>query len=137
MGEDLQEEKREVGISAQERSGHIAEIEEELQRGVCGEGSPEPIVLHGGCWMLPWMLPLTPWVFTHPSLPGAKTTHGAALLLCDGVRGDSLAAGQSCSPAHTRQSAHCAIRRAGSSHMAAAGGHCSLQGEKDSAGNNS
>lgn len=74
MGEDLQEEKREVGISAQERSAHIAEIEEELQRGVCGEGSPEPIVQHGGCWMLPWMLPLTP-VGIHTSISAWGQNH--------------------------------------------------------------
>lgn len=99
MGEDLREEKGEVGISARERSAHVAEVEEELQRGISGEGSPVPTILHGGCWLLP----ITPWVLPHPSL------HGTALLMCDGALGESPAAGQSC-----------AIRRAGSSHTAAA-----------------
>lgn len=94
-----------MGISARERSAHVAEVEEELQRGISGEGSPVPTIQHGGCWLLP----ITPWVLPHPSLHGAKTTHGTALLMCDGALGESPAAGQSC-----------AIRRAGSSHTAAA-----------------
>lgn len=71
MGEDLREEKEEVGISARERSAHIAEVEEELQRGISGEGSPVPTILHGGCWLLPITPVGTPtsisaWGQNHP-----------------------------------------------------------------------